>query len=155
MAVFAVRNFGNPALVITPGTAVFIKARAAESEQRPCFYRPNNFVKHSSSDLVTDGHAKKTNSAAFQMGHVVSSRFPEQIRNCFTNRISAFELWGNSCPSAPADRLPTRVELDAVFASGRDHDYTQLKHLVAKLDGRVSELDSRVGELEAEVLEAS
>ena len=25
---------------ITPGTAVFIKARAAEPDQRPCFYRP-------------------------------------------------------------------------------------------------------------------
>ena len=42
-----------------------------------------------------------------------------------------------------------------MFASGRDYDYTQLKQLVAKLDGRVSELDSRVSELEAEVLEAS
>ena len=36
-------------------------------------YCPKNFVKHSSSDLVTDGHARKANSAAFQMGHAVSS----------------------------------------------------------------------------------
>ena len=113
MAVFAVWNFGNPALVLTPGTAVFVKARAAESEQRPCFYCPKNFVKHSSSDLVTDGHAGKANSAAFKMGHAVSSWFPEQIRKLFHEQeISAFELWGNSCPSASAERLPTRVELE-------------------------------------------
>ena len=127
---------------------MFIKARAAELEQRPCFRRL--------PVLFTDGHAKNADFAAFQMGHEVSSRFPERIRKLFLEKeISAFELWGNTYPSAPAERLPTRVELDAVFASGRDHDYTRLKHLVAKLDGRVSELDSRVSELEAEVLEAN
>ena len=141
--------------VITPGTAVFIKARAAESEQRPCFYRSSS-SKSSSRDLFTDGHAKNADFAAFQMGHAVSSRFPERVRKSFhDDEISAFELWGNTYPSASAERLPTRVELDAVFASGRDHDYTRLKHLVAKLDGRVSKLHSRVAELEIEVCEAN
>ena len=112
---------------ITPGTAVFIKARAAESEQRPCFYRLSS-SDSSSSDLFTDGHAKNADFAAFQMGHAVLFRFPERIRKLFHEKeISAFELWGNTYPSAPAERLPTRIELDAVFATGRDHDYTRLK----------------------------
>ena len=134
--------------VIAPGTAVFIKARAAELEQRPCFGK--------SPVLYTDGHAKNADFAAFQMGQAVSSRFPERIQKlCHDNETSAFELWGNTYPSAPAERLPTRVELGAVFASGRNHDYTRLKHLVAKLDGRVRELDSRVSEHEAEVRDAN
>ena len=87
---------------------------------------------------------------------LVSSRFPERIRKLFQEKeISAFELWGNTYPSASAERLPTRDELDAVVASGRDHDYTRLKYLVAKLDGSVSELVSRVSKLEAEAREAN
>lgn len=64
------------------------------------------------------------------------------------DELSAFEQWGDTYPTEAAERLPSRIELDAVFASGRDHDYTRLKHLVAKLDRRVSEL-------EAEAIEAN
>ena len=132
---------------ITPGTAVFVKARAAESSQRPCFHRRKDFVKHSSSDFFTLNHAKNANRA-FPKGSAVYSRFPEQVRKMFRkDELSAFEQWGNTYPTEAAERLPSRIELDAVFASGRDHDYTRLKHLVAKLDRRVSEL-------EAEAIEA-
>ena len=133
---------------ITPGTAVFVKARAAESSQRPCFHRRKDFVKHSSSDLFTLNHAENANKA-FQKGSAVYSRFPEQVRKMFReDGLSAFEQWGNTYPTEAAERLPSRIELNAVFASGRDHDYTRLKHLVAKLDRRVSEL-------EAEAIEAN
>ena len=40
--------------VITPGTAVFAKARAAESSQRPRFHRWKDFVKHSSRFFYTE-----------------------------------------------------------------------------------------------------
>ena len=46
---------------------------------------------------------------------------------------------GDTYPTEAAERLPSRIELDAVFASGRDHDYTRVKHLVAKLVGFLKE----------------